>query len=74
MEDIAAFVMGGGLEQRSAGREGSGLPADPARTAAILAAEQLLVDERARSRKRPMAFGAEPVWKGIGDLFEHLLK
>jgi hypothetical protein len=61
--------MEGGLEQHSAG---STLPADPARTAAILAAEQLLVDER--TRKRPMVLGAEQAWKGIGDLFEHFLK
>jgi Zn-finger nucleic acid-binding protein/ribosomal protein L40E len=74
MEDIAAFVMEGGLEQPSAAHEGGGLPADPARSAAILAAEQLLVDERARARKRPMTLGAERVWKGIGDLFEHFLK
>jgi Zn-finger nucleic acid-binding protein/ribosomal protein L40E len=74
MEDIAAFVIEGGLEQGSGGRDGSGLPADPARTAAILAAEQLLVDARARTRKRPMVLGAEQAWKGIGDLFEHFLK
>ena len=74
MEDIAAFVLGGGLEQRETGREGSGLPADPARTAAILAAEQLLVDARARSQRRPMVLGAEQAWKGIGDLFERFLR
>jgi Zn-finger nucleic acid-binding protein len=77
MEDIAAFVMQGGLD-RDAGPESprGALPADPSRTAAILAAEQLVVEERARSqaRERAILFGTGAGWKGIGDLFEHLLK
>lgn len=76
IEDIAAFVMEGGLERPNAGT--GALPADPARTAAVLAAEQLLIDERARSQARARAL-ATPIGygrtlKGIGDLFEQLLK
>ncbi|HYQ88033.1 MAG TPA: zf-TFIIB domain-containing protein [Candidatus Binatia bacterium] len=78
MEDIASFVLAGGLDRTTAGTENARgvLPADPSRTAAILAAEQLVVDERARSRERERAvlFGTMRGWKGIGDLFEHLLK
>ncbi len=78
MEDIAAFVTEGGLDRPSAAHESPGgvLPADPSRTAAILAAEQLLVEERARSRARGRAlvFGRQRAWKGIGDLFQQLLK
>jgi Zn-finger nucleic acid-binding protein/ribosomal protein L40E len=77
MEDIAAFVLEGGLERPGAA-DGSRsvLPADPSRTAAILAAEQLVVDERQRARERERAnlFGRGSAWRGIGDLFEHLLK
>ena len=78
MEDIAAFVLAGGLDRTPQGPENPRgvLPADPSRTAAILAAEQLVVDERARSqeRERAILFGTGRGWKGIGDLFEHLLK
>ncbi len=76
MEDIAAFVQEGGLDRQQAGGEADRgiLPADPSRTAAILAAEQLLVEERSRARERTITFGPLPTWKGIGDLFEHLLK
>ena len=70
MEDIAAFVLEGGLDPGESGI----LPADPARTAAILAAEQLLVDERARSRNKPIALGSRQAWKGLGDMLDHLLK
>lgn len=73
MEDVAAFVMEGGLERPGGGREASGFPADPARTAAILAAEQLLMDERARSEGRRRVLQARG-WKGLGDLFDQLLK
>jgi Zn-finger nucleic acid-binding protein len=78
MEDIAAFVLAGGLDRSPSGDENPRgvLPADPSRTAAIMAAEQLLVDERARSQERGRVtlFGTGRGWKGIGDLFEHLLK
>jgi len=70
MEDVAAFVMEGGLER--SGRD-SQFPADPARTAAILAAEQLLMDERARSEGRRRVLQARG-WKGLGDLFNQILK
>jgi Zn-finger nucleic acid-binding protein len=82
MEDIAAFVLEGGLQNALGGsRDGDwSLPADPAKAAAILAAEQLLTEERARSRAR--AFPLEDwgqldsgrVVKGIGDLFAKILK
>jgi hypothetical protein len=50
-------------------------PADPARTAAILAAEQLLADEKARSsaRNQQWKFGPGHPFKGIGDLIAELL-
>ena len=77
MEDIAAFVLEGGLETAPAQQEDGSwnLPADPARTAAILAAEQLLADERARSneRTRQWRFGPGHPFKGIGDLIAELL-
>jgi len=81
MEDIAAFVLEGGLQSTPAApRDGDwSLPADPAKAAAVLAAEQLLAEERARSRAR--AFPLEDwgidsgrVVKGIGDLFAKILK
>src|SRR5882762_4626464 len=78
MEDIAAFVTEGGLDRVDGAREAERgvLPADPARTAAILAAEQLLVEERARSARerewsRPIKFEPGRALKSIGDLFEH---
>ena len=77
MEDVAAFVMDGGLEHAPAGAEsaaGSGLAADPARTAAILAAEQLLTQEGGRSRAAQRALLAQRGWKGLGDLFDPFLK
>jgi Zn-finger nucleic acid-binding protein len=77
LEDIAAFVLAGGLERSAPGADPRGvLPADPSRTAAIMAAEQLVVDERERSRQREQAilFGTGRGWKGIADLFDHLLK
>ncbi len=78
MEDIAAFVVEGGLDRAEAGGEAERgvLPADPARTAAILAAEQLLVEERARTRERErvIAIGPGRALKSIGDLLQHLLK
>jgi Zn-finger nucleic acid-binding protein len=51
MEDIAAFVLDGGLERPApdAPATGYGLPADPKRIAAIAAAEEILARERARS-------------------------
>jgi hypothetical protein len=78
MEDIAAFVLEGGLETAAgdaADRPWS-LPANPDRTAALLAAERILVEERARSLARERR--DEPVWnrpwRGWGDLLSELLK
>jgi hypothetical protein len=82
MEDIAAFVLEGGL-QHKLGDNGDGtwsLPADPAKAVAVLAAQQLLADERARSLARYRVLGghgridSERVIKGIGDLFARILK
>ena len=81
MGDVAAFVLEGGLEREPAAGGGGGgekwsLPADPGRTAAILAAEQLIAEERARSaaRTRDEAFGSDRVFRGLGDFLAQLLK
>jgi Zn-finger nucleic acid-binding protein len=82
MEDIAAFVLEGGLQSTLPGsRDGDwSLPADPAKAAAVLAAEQLLAEERARSRARAFPLDdwgqldSQRVVKGIGDLFAKILK
>ncbi len=78
MEDIAGFVLGGGLEQgaKDASTQRWSLPADPGRTAAILAAEQLLAEERARRSARGSGFDFETqgAWRGIGDFLSQLLK
>jgi Zn-finger nucleic acid-binding protein/ribosomal protein L40E len=78
MEDIAAYVLEGGLERQPAqDKDGSwNLPADPARAAAIVAAEQLLADERARSnaRNQDRKFLTGRPFKGIGDLIAEFLK
>lgn len=78
MEDIAAYVLEGGLESApTQEKDGSwNLPADPARTAAIVAAEQLLAEERARSgeRNQRSLFGPGHRLKGIGDLIAEFLK
>jgi Zn-finger nucleic acid-binding protein/ribosomal protein L40E len=81
MEDIAAFILAGGLDVKpavpAAGDQTSALPADPARTAAILAAEQMLADEREKSRARryPVTeIDATRALKGIGDFLAGILK
>jgi Zn-finger nucleic acid-binding protein len=90
MEDIAAFVLGGGLELHPAGPTGPAgpadpdagaartwsLPADPGRTAALLAAERILAEERARSEaeRRAAEPGSTRMLRGIGDLLATLLK
>jgi hypothetical protein len=78
MEDIAAFVLGGGLETELAESAESAwsLPADPGRTAALLAAERILAEERARSlaREGKREFEWNRTWRGWGDLFTELLK
>jgi len=78
MEDVAAFVLEGGLEISSTPERDGGwtLPADPPRTAAFLAAEQLLAQERAHSQARdPLKpIGTGRVLRGIGDLIAEFLK
>jgi Zn-finger nucleic acid-binding protein len=78
MGDVAAFVLEGGLEREpgESGGEKWSLPADPGRTAAILAAEHLIAEERARSaaRNRNEAFGSDRVFRGLGDFLAQLLK
>jgi len=74
MEDVAAFVMEGGLEQEATGAAGSGLPADPARAAALLAAQELLIQEGERSQARQRGIVGGRAWKGFADLFDQLLK
>lgn len=77
MEDIAAFVIEGGLQRANAESKDMDwrLPADPARAAAILAAERLLAEERARlGRDDWRRTDSERAIKGIGDLFAKLLK
>jgi Zn-finger nucleic acid-binding protein len=78
MEDIAAFVLEGGLETALAkgGDRNWRLPADPGRTAAILAAEKLLAEERARSlaRRHGGDSAAGRALRGLGDFLATLLK
>jgi Zn-finger nucleic acid-binding protein len=78
MEDVAAFVLEGGLEGgpgASAAPE-SGLPADPERVAAVAAAERIIAEERARNAARAHEgeIGPRMISRGIGDLFALLLK
>jgi Zn-finger nucleic acid-binding protein len=78
MEDIAAFVLQGGLDQGPAGGPGSGLPVDPGRAATLAAAERILAEERARaSRERGARGGVDrgsEAIRGLGDLLASLLK
>jgi len=78
MEDIAAFVLSGGLERPTAGagQGAASLPADPKKAAALLEAERLLAEERARAlardHRRQIDLGRG--FRGLGDLIEALLK
>ena len=78
MEDIAAFIFEGGLEGATTeANDGSwNLPADPARTAAIMAAEQLLAKEKASSSTPDprRLFDGRRAFKGLGDLIAAFLK
>jgi Zn-finger nucleic acid-binding protein len=78
MEDIAAFVLDGGLEGDPApGDDGRwGLPADPGRMAALATAERILAEERAKSLARDSGgdIGSWGKLRGIGDLLSLLLK
>ena len=82
MEDVAAFVLAGGLERAaaSAGAEaGWAMPADPARLQAMVAAERILAAERARSHDTARGFDREferrirKGWRSVGDLLSDLL-
>ena len=78
MEDIASFVLGGGLERMQAATPGEpyGFPADPKRTAALVAAERIMAEERAQdaARDRVRQLGPLTGLKGIGDLIALFLK
>jgi hypothetical protein len=78
MEDIAAFVLEGGLDDAGVGGgdRSWAFPADPARTAAVLAAEQLLAEERARSlaRRHRRDPAPESLLGGLGDFLAKLLR
>jgi Zn-finger nucleic acid-binding protein len=79
MEDIAAFVLEGGLSLRNArpGEErGWSLPADAGRIAAIAAAEQILAQElqRGRPAERETFMSLSGSIRGIGDFFSMLLQ
>ncbi|HET9250764.1 MAG TPA: hypothetical protein VFP58_01435 [Candidatus Eisenbacteria bacterium] len=83
MEDVATFVLGGGLERSAASDGASGgwsLPADPARLQAMVAAERILAEERARSRDAAGGFDRTferklmKGWRSVGDLLSDLLK
>jgi len=77
MEDIASFVMGGGLERA----EPAGVGTDPghdasAKQVAAMAAVRILAEERARgaANARARAFTPFSGLKGIGDLISLLLR
>jgi Zn-finger nucleic acid-binding protein/ribosomal protein L40E len=79
MQDIAAFVLEGGLSRRAAGPgddRGWSLPADAGRIAAIAAAEQIMAQELERGRpgEREIFVNLSGSIRGIGDLFSLLLK
>jgi Zn-finger nucleic acid-binding protein len=85
LEDIADFVMQGGLRTVEAGAERSwALPADPNRLEAFAAAERILAEERVRSQSRKDRFEAfvgslrleraPGAVRGIGDLFSLILQ
>jgi Zn-finger nucleic acid-binding protein/ribosomal protein L40E len=78
MEDIAAFVLMGGLERAQTGAPSAsaGLPADPKKAAALLEAERLLAEERARAiaRDHRREINLARGFRGLGDLIEALLR
>jgi len=78
MEDIAAFVIEGGLQSIATESMDANwsLPADPGKAAAVLAAERLLAEERARARvwHRGSHIDSGRIVKGIGDLFAKILR
>jgi Zn-finger nucleic acid-binding protein len=77
MEDIAAFVLAGGLDHVAPGGDtSSALAADPKKAAALLEAERILAEEKAREMardpRRQMDLGRG--FRGIGDLIQALLR
>lgn len=78
MEDIADFVLQGGLERQQAAGVGDvdGLHVDPKRVAAMTAAERIMAEERARGSAAGHARELNPLaeLKGIGDLIALLLR
>ena len=78
MEDIADFVLQGGLERQQAAGVGDvdGLHVDPKRVAAMTAAERIMAEERARGGAAGHARELNPLaeLKGIGDLIALLLR
>jgi Zn-finger nucleic acid-binding protein len=78
MEDVAAFVLEGGLERPAGEGDAAGwsLPADPARLAAIAAAEEIVARERARAAAEDPARLLRKIEsaRGIVDLLSLFLK
>ncbi len=78
MEDIASFILAGGLELKS--KEGTAgdsvLSVDPGRIVAMAAAERILAEERTRSRKVNPAteLDSTRILRGLGDFLAGILK
>jgi len=79
VEDIAAYILAGGLERSAeAGDAVSAwrLPADAERVEGRMRAERLLAQERARSGRGWIGWEERAeggVLRGLGDLLSHLL-
>jgi Zn-finger nucleic acid-binding protein len=79
LEDIASFVLEGGLRTAPAASGGDAwnLPSDPNRAAALVAAERILAEEKAREGAKARGWtshGAAPdAINSIGDLLTFLL-
>lgn len=79
VEDIAAFILAGGLERQAAAGGGAApwqLPADAERLEGRLEAERLLARERVRARGGWIGWeetSTGSVLRGLGDLLSHFL-
>jgi len=80
LEDIAAFVLEGGLRNApavTAEEQAWTLPSDPKRVAALAAAERILAEEKARTEVTTRRWSAQRAlpegFRGIGDLLTFLL-
>ena len=80
LEDIAAFVLEGGLRSTpavAAEEHAWTLPSDPKRVAALAAAERILAEEKARTEVTTHRWSAQRAlpegFRGIGDLLTFLL-